>query len=377
MRRKNLVGMLLCLMLVFSLYGCAASPEELKGNEGAASGQELQDEKQSVGSGKVGLAMPTKANERWIREGEYMKTELEALGYEVDLQYAEDIVDTQVSQIENMLTGGVDVLVIAAVDGSTMSSALQTAKDKGVTVIAYDRLLTKTDCVDYFATFDSITIGELQGTALLNGLGVTDGEKGPFHIELFAGSLDDSNSPLYFEGAMNVLQPYVDEGVLVIASGQTALEQCATQNWDPLNAQARMDNLISAYYAGETKCDGVLSPYDGLSIGILSSFKSVGYGTGERPLPIVTGQDCELASVKSIIAGEQNSSIFNNTSLLSGVAIDMVDAVMKGEEVKTDNVYNNENIDVPSVSVSATIITIDNYKEELIDSGHISEADLQ
>lgn len=306
-----------------------------------------------------------------------MKTELEALGYEVDLQYAEDIVDTQVSQIENMLTGGVDVLVIAAVDGSTMSSALQTAKDKGVTVIAYDRLLTKTDCVDYFATFDSITIGELQGTALLNGLGVTDGEKGPFHIELFAGSLDDSNSPLYFEGAMNVLQPYVDEGVLVIASGQTALEQCATQNWDPLNAQARMDNLISAYYAGETKCDGVLSPYDGLSIGILSSFKSVGYGTGERPLPIVTGQDCELASVKSIIAGEQNSSIFNNTSLLSGVAIDMVDAVMKGEEVKTDNVYNNENIDVPSVSVSATIITIDNYKEELIDSGHISEADLQ
>ena len=230
---------------------------------------------------------------------------------------------------------------------------------------------------DYFATFDSITIGELQGTALLNGLGVTDGEKGPFHIELFAGSLDDSNSPLYFEGAMNVLQPYVDEGVLVIASGQTALEQCATQNWDPLNAQARMDNLISAYYAGETKCDGVLSPYDGLSIGILSSFKSVGYGTGERPLPIVTGQDCELASVKSIIAGEQNSSIFNNTSLLSGVAIDMVDAVMKGEEVKTDNVYNNENIDVPSVSVSSTIITIDNYKEELIDSGHISEADLQ
>lgn len=377
MKRKSLISLLLCLALAFGLYGCAASPEELKGSGEAASGEESQNEKQSGGSGKIGLAMPTKANERWIREGEYMKSELEALGYEVDLQYAEDIVDTQVSQIENMLTGGVDVLVIAAVDGSTMSSALQTAKDKGVTVIAYDRLLTKTDHVDYFATFDSIAIGELQGTALLNGLGVTEGAEGPFYIELFAGSLDDSNSPLYFEGAMNVLQPYVDEGVLIISSGQTALEQCATQNWDPLNAQARMDNLISAYYAGETKCDGVLSPYDGLSIGILSSFKSVGYGTKERPLPVVTGQDCELASVKSIIAGEQNSSIFNNTSLLAGVAIEMTDAVMKGEEVNTDAVYNNGNIDVPSVSVSATIITIDNYKEELIDSGHISEADLQ
>lgn len=366
---KKLIAILLFVSLLVCAAGCAAKPAKTQSDPAMSSSIDPQ--------GKVGISMPTKANERWIHEGDNMKSALETLGYAVDLQYAEDIVDTQVNQIENMLTGDLDVLVIAAIDGSTLGNVLQKAKAEGITVIAYDRLLTKTNDVDYYATFDSIAIGKLQATALLNGLGVSDGSKGPFHIELFAGSLDDSCAPLYFEGAMEVLQPLLDNGTLIVTSGQTSLEQCATQNWDPLNAQARMDNLISAYYAGDTRCDGVLSPYDGLSIGILSSFKAVGYGASDQPMPIVTGQDCELASVKSIINGEQYASIFNDTSVLSNKTVYMIDAILKGEKIDTNSVYNNENIDVPAMAVDAKIVTADNYQAELIDSGYISEAALK
>lgn len=328
-------------------------------------------------TGRIGVAMPTKSSERWIRDGNSVKEGLEANGYEVDLQYAEDNIDYQISQIENMLVQGVDALVIASIDGSALTNVLSSAKEQGVVIIAYDRLLTNTEDVDYFATFDSIAIGELQATSLLTGLGVLDGATGPFNIELFAGSLDDSNTPLYFEGAMNILQPYIDSGVLVIPSGQTEMAQCAIEGWDGLKAQARMDNLITANYADGTILDGVLSPYDGLSIGILSSLKTVGYGDDDLKMPIVTGQDCEVTSVKSIIAGEQYSSIFNNTASLAEVAVNLTLQALSGEEVEVNSTYNNGVFDVPSMAIDATIITVDNYEAELVDSGYIAAEDLQ
>ena len=323
-------------------------------------------------TGKVGVSMPTKSNERWMRDGASVSEGLEALGYKVDLQFAEDIVDNQIAQIENMLVKGVDVLIIAAIDGSTLTKVLDQAKEMGALVIAYDRLLTNTESVDYYATFDSIAIGEQQATSVLQGLGVLDGATGPFNIELFAGSLDDSCAPLYFEGSMNILQPYIDSGVINVPSGQVELGQCATEGWDPMKAQARMDNLISANYSDGTICHGVLSPYDGLSIGILSALKSVGYGSGDLQMPIVSGQDCEVPSVKSIIAGEQYASIFNNTTELAKVAVDMTAAYMAGEEVETNSVYNNGIFDVPSMAITATIITAENYEAELIGSGYIT-----
>ena len=326
--------------------------------------------------GTVGIAMPTRANERWIHDGDNVKAALEELGYTVDLQYAEDNIDAQASQIENMLLKGVDVLIIAAIDGSSLSNVLKLAKEQGVVVIAYDRLLTNTPDVDYYATFDSIAIGEQQATSLLTGLGVLDGAEGPFNIEIFAGSLDDSCTPLYYEGSMNILQPYLDSGVIVIPSGQTEMAQVATEGWDALKAQARMDNLISANYSNGAVVDGVLSPYDGLSIGILSSLKAVGYGTGDLKLPVVTGQDCEVTSIKSMIAGEQYSSIFNNTASLAQVAVDLATQALKGEEVVTNSTYENGVFDVPSMAISATIITIDNYEEELVASGYIAAEDL-
>ncbi len=327
-------------------------------------------------TGRIGVSMPTRSVERWIHDGDKVKESLEEKGYTVDLQYAEDIVDAQVSQIENMLLKGVDVLIIVAIDGTALNTVLKTAKEMGVTVIAYDRLLMNTTDVDYYATFDSIVIGELQATSVLEGLGVLDGAEGPFNMELFAGSLDDSCSPLYFEGAMNVLQPYIDSGVIVIPSGQTELGQCATEGWDPLKAQARMDNLISANYADGTVLNGVLSPYDGLSIGIISSLKSVGYGTADLPLPIVSGQDCEIPSIKSIIAGEQYATIFNNTTTLAGVAVDMTLQALAGEEVAVNSTYDNGVFEVPSMSIPATIITAENYEAELVDSGYIAAEDL-
>jgi len=328
-------------------------------------------------TGSVGVAMPTKANERWIRDGEAVKAGLEELGYKVDLQYAEDIVDNQIAQIENMLVKGVDVLIIAAIDGSTLSKVLDQAKEMGVLVIAYDRLLTNTESVDYYATFDSIAIGEQQATSVLEGLGVLDGATGPFNIELFAGSLDDSCAPLYFDGALNILKPYMESGVINVPSGQLELGQCATEGWDAMKAQARMDNLISANYADGTVCHGVLSPYDGLSIGILSSLKAVGYGTGDLKIPVVTGQDCEVPSVKSIIAGEQYASIFNNTASLAEVAVKLASELIAGGEVETNSVYNNGIFDVPSMAITATIITAENYEAELIGSGYIAAEDLQ
>ena len=329
------------------------------------------------GTGRIGISMPTRSVERWIHDGDALKESLEAEGYTVDLQYAEDIVDAQVSQIENMLLKGVDVLIIVAIDGTALNTVLKTAKEMGVVVIAYDRLLMNTTDVDYYATFDSIAIGELQATSVLQGLGVLDGAEGPFNVELFAGSLDDSCSPLYFEGSMNILKPYIDSGVIVIPSGQTELAQCATEGWDPLKAQARMDNLISANYADGTVLHGVLSPYDGLSIGILSSLKSVGYGTGDLKLPIVSGQDCEIPSIKSIMAGEQYATIYNNTTNLAGVAVKMALQALKGEEVEVNSTYENGVFDVPSMAIPATIITAENYKTELVDSGYIAAEALE
>src|SRR5919109_5640282 len=255
--------------------------------------------------GTVGIAMPTKSSARWIDDGNNIVKILKERGYGTDLQYAEDDIPNQLSQVENMVTKGAKVLVIAAIDGTTLSDVLKQAKAKGITVIAYDRLIRDTPNVDYYATFDNFQVGVLQAQSIEQGLGLKDG-KGPFNIELFGGSPDDNNAYFFYNGAMSVLQPYIDSGKLVVQSGQMGMDKVGTLRWDGAVAQARMDNLLSAFYA-DKRVDAVLSPYDGISIGILSSLKGVGYGT-PKPLPVVTGQDAELASVKSILAGEQTQT---------------------------------------------------------------------
>lgn len=325
--------------------------------------------------GRVGLSMPTKSSERWVADGNNMKKEFEALGYEVDLQYAEDVIENQVSQIENMITKGANVLVVAAIDGESLTDVLQKAADENIAVIAYDRLIRNSEHVSYYATFDNFKVGVLQASYLEDKLGLKDG-KGPFNIEIFGGSPDDNNAYFFFNGAMSVIQPYIDSGKLVVKSGQTKMEQVATLRWDGATAQARMDNLLSANYTSD-QVDAVLSPYDGISIGIISSLKGVGYGTADKPMPVISGQDAELASVKSIIAGEQTSTIFKDTRELAKVAVTMAEAVLEGKEatINDTETYDNGVKVVPSFLLEPVSVDKSNYKEILIDSGYYAESD--
>ena len=325
----------------------------------------------------VGISMPTKTSTRWISDGESMVSAFQALGYETDLQFADNDIPNQLAQIENMVTKGADILVIASIDGSTLSDVLQQAHDAGVLVIAYDRLIVKTANVDYYATFDNFGVGVIQGSQIIEGLDL-ENAAGPFNIELFGGSPDDTNAFYFYDGAMSVLQPYIDSGKLVVQSGQMGMDKVGTLRWLAATAQARMDNLLSAYYT-DKRVDAVLSPYDGLSIGILSSLKGVGYCTPEQPCPVVTGQDAEVASVKSIIAGEQSYTVFKDTRELAKQTAAMVDAALKGQTVPINDTktYNNEVKIVPSYLLTPVSVDISNYQKILVDSGYITADQLK
>lgn len=333
----------------------------------------------SVGAaekGFVGIAMPTKSSARWIDDGNNMVKQLEKAGYKADLQYAEDDIPTQVSQIENMMVKGVNVLVIAAIDGTTLTNALENANAADIKVIAYDRLIRDSEYVDYYATFDNTKVGVLQAESLVKGMQARG--KGPYNVELFGGSPDDNNAYFFYNGAMSVLQPLIDKGEIKILSGQTGMGKVGTLRWDGATAQARMDNLLSANYTKE-RLDGVLSPYDGISIGVLSSLKGVGYGSGDMPMPIVTGQDSEVPSVKSILAGEQYSSIFKDTRQLAEVTVGMVKALLEGSEpqINDTKTYDNGKKVVPAYLLQPVTVDKSNWEKVLIDSGYYTKDQVQ
>jgi len=303
---------------------------------------------------------------------------LQARGYKTDLQYADDDIPNQLAQVENMITQKEKVLVIAAIDGTTLSNALQKAADAGIKIISYDRLIVGSPNVDYYATFDNFGVGVLQAKSLVKGLGLDAGKNGPFNIELFGGSPDDTNAFYFYNGAMSVLQPYIDSGKLVVQSKQMGMDKVGTLRWKAEVAQARMDNLLSANYT-QKRVDAVLSPYDGLSIGIISALKGVGYGTADQPMPIISGQDAEVPSVKSIINHEQYSTIFKDTRDLAKVAANMVDAVVSGgkPEINDTKTYNNKVKIVPSYLLTPVTVDSTNWKPALVDTGYYKADQLQ
>ena len=327
--------------------------------------------------GTIGVSMPTKSSSRWIADGDSMVKALKDKGYKADLQYADDDIPNQLAQIENMITKGVKVLVIAAIDGTTLSNALQKASDKGIKVIAYDRLIRNSKNVDYYATFDNFQVGVLQGSYIEQALGLKNG-KGPYKIELFGGSADDNNAFFFYDGAMSVLKPYIDKGKLVVGSKQIGMDKVATLRWDGAVAQARMDNLLSANYTSG-RVDAVLSPYDGLSIGILSSLKGVGYGSASQPWPVVTGQDAEVPSVKSILRGEQKSTVFKDTRELAKITVGMVDALLSGKTpaINDTKTYNNGIKVVPSYLLKPVSVDASNWKQVLVGSGYYTESQVR
>jgi putative multiple sugar transport system substrate-binding protein len=327
--------------------------------------------------GTIGIAMPTKSSSRWIADGDNMVKALQAKGYKTDLQYADNDIPNQLAQIENMITKGEKALVIAAIDGTTLSNALQHAADAGIKVISYDRLIRGSANVDYYATFDNFQVGVQQAESIEKGLGLKEG-KGPFNIELFGGSPDDNNAFFFYDGSMSVLKPYIDSGKLVVQSKQMGMDKVSTLRWEASTAQARMENLLSAFYTSK-HVDAVLSPYDGLSIGIISALKGVGYGSKEVPMPVISGQDAEVPSVKSIINHEQYSTIFKDTRDLAKVAANMVDAVLSGgkPEINDTKTYNNGVKVVPSYLLKPVSVDFSNWKAALVDTGYYKAEQFQ
>jgi putative multiple sugar transport system substrate-binding protein len=329
---------------------------------------------------KVGVSMPTKDLQRWNQDGANMKADLEKAGYQVDLQYAANDINTQISQIENMITGKCKVLVIAAIDGSSLSNVLATAKKKKIAVIAYDRLIMDTDAVSYYATFDNYKVGTLQGDYLVDKLGLKSrSASDPVYMEFFTGDPGDNNINFFFGGAMDVLTPYINKGVIVCPSGQTAKAQCATLNWSTEEAQKRMENLITSNKYGPkgTKLDAVYCSNDSTANGVTNALLSAGYDASN--FPIITGQDCDIVSVKNMLKGYQAMSIFKDTRTLAAQVVKMVEAIMNGKDapVNDTKTYNNNVKVVPSYLCDPVFGDINNYKALLVDSGYYKESELK
>lgn len=389
---KKLLSFALAAAMTLSMAACGSANSGTTDESSAAASQEATTEASSdaeapaadtdveaSNSGKkVGVSMPTQSLQRWNQDGANMKSELEKAGYTVDLQYAGDNdIPTQVSQIENMISSGCDTLVIAAIDGSALTEVLKSAKEKNIPVVSYDRLIMNSDAIAYYATFDNTKVGEFQGNFIKDQLDL-DNAEGPFNIELFTGSSDDNNVVFFFGGAMDVLQPYIDNDKLAVKSGQITLAQCATPNWSTEEAQKRMENLISSngYGPNGTKLDAVLCSNDSVANGVTNALLAAGY-TAED-MPIITGQDCDKPSVKNIVAGTQDMSVFKDTRALASQVVVMVDAIGTGAEVPVNDTttYDNGTGVIPSYLCEPVICTVENYKELLVDSGYYTEADL-
>ena len=319
--------------------------------------------------GVIGISMPTITSLRWVIEGLAMTRSLDKLGYRAILQYANDDIPTQTAQIEAMLANGATVLVISAIDGTKLAPVLKAAADKGVKVIAYDRLIRGSPHVDYYATFDNFQVGVLQGSDIANRLGLAAG-KGPYRIELFAGSPDDNNAHFFYNGAMSVLKPYIDKGQLVVGSGQIGMDKVSTLRWSGSVARARLVGILDKHYAKQ-HLDAVLSPYDGISMDLIETLKKAGYGQGGQALPVITGQDAELPSVRSIVRGEQTSTVFKDNRDLAQVTSTMVDALLNGKKpsINDEKTYHNGEKVVPAFLLKPVLVDVKNWRATLVDSG--------
>ncbi|MEU9187240.1 multiple monosaccharide ABC transporter substrate-binding protein [Streptomyces sp. NPDC048484] len=362
MRARTTVAAAISTVLSISLTACGGDSET--GGEGKAA--------------SVGIAMPTKTSQRWLNDGQNMVDELKGFGYTTTLKYADNDPKNQVAQVAAMIESGVDALVIASVDGKVFTDVLEKAESANIPVVSYDRLILGTPNVDYYASFDNVKVGTLQADFIAESLGLVNGSgKGPFTIELFAGSPDDNNTRYFYEAAMEVLEPYIQNGELIVRSGETEMGEMLTPRWDGPTAEKRMNKLLDEEYTDQD-IDAVLSPYDGMSLGIIKALKEHGYGTGAKPLPIVTGQDAEVPSIKSILDKEQSQTIYKDTRELALVTAYMVNSMVHNKKpaLNDTRTYNNGKKVVPSYLLEPVSVDKANYKQVLVDSGYLKESDL-
>jgi putative multiple sugar transport system substrate-binding protein len=339
-----------------------------------------------AGEGKrIGVSMPTQSLQRWNQDGEYLKKAFEEAGHTVDLQYGGDNdVPTQVAQVDQMVADGCDVIVIAAIDGASLSAPLASAKAAGITIISYDRLLLNSDAVNYYATFNNVRVGTFQGEYIESALDLKNAD-GPFNIEFFAGDPGDSNAGYFFQGAIDVLQPYINSGKLVCLSGGTKFDQAATPDWSSANAQSRMENIISqnSYSPdGAVKLDAVMCSNDSTSFGVQTALTAAGWT--KDTMPVITGQDCDKPNVINMKAGLQAMSVFKDTRTLAARTVTMVEQILSGAKVETTTTYPNGTMDVPTFECDPSVVTLNGDRAKgynsvqvaLIDSGYYSEADI-
>ncbi|GAA1669310.1 sugar ABC transporter substrate-binding protein [Glycomyces endophyticus] len=326
-------------------------------------------------TGFTGISMPTDTSERWVIEGKALEDNLKELGYDVIHSNAKDVVEDQIAQIQSMVDEGVEFLVIAAIDNKSLGQVLAGAKDKGVTVIAYDRLILETPDVDYYASFNNYQVGVLQATHIVERLGLRD-NAGPFNVELFSGDLGDNNSQYFFMGGLDTLESFIYDGTVQIPSGQTEQDPTSTAGWSGDVAMERMDGLIKDFYSDDVKLHAVLSPYDGISRGIVSALAANDYEPGSSDFPVVTGQDAEAASVKAIKDGTgQTETVFKDTRLLASTVTGMVKALVEGDQPEVNDLgtYDNGFKFVPSLLLDPVDVTAENYVEVIVESEYLTE----
>ena len=361
---KKFIGALMAGIMTLSLAACGTGSDSKEGSEGGKS---------------VGVAMPTQSSERWINDAANLEKKLKAKGYSVDVQFAEDDVQQQVSQIENFIAKEVDVLVVAAVDSSALVNALSQAKDAGIKVIAYDRLLMDTDAVSYYVTFDNKGVGTAIAEYIVKtkNLETAKAEGKSYTIEFFMGSPDDNNALFLYNGIMEVLKPYLDSGVLVSRTGRTSFDDTCILRWSQETAQQWCENYLSGYYNDGTKLDIACTAFDGFAYGVKAALEGAGYT--EADWPLITGQDAELMAVKNIIAGTQTMSIYKDTRILAEKCVTMVDAVLTGSEPEINDTkqYNNNVLTVPTYLCTPVPVDIDNYEEVIIDGGYYTPDQLK
>ena len=326
----------------------------------------------------VGILMPTQSSERWINDGANMKAQLEEKGYTVELQYAEDDTQKQVEQLENYVAKEVNCLVIAAVDSGVLVNAEAQAKDAGIPIIAYDRLLMNTDAVSYYATFDNKGVGTVIANYIKEAKDLDAAREAgeSYTIEFFMGSPDDNNALFLYNGIMEVLGEYLEDGTLVCKSERTSFDDTCILRWSQETAQKNCEDLLNKYYADED-LDIACTAFDGFAYGCKAALEGAGY-TAEN-WPLVTGQDAEVMATKNIISGAQTMSIYKDTRLLAEKAVSMVDAVLQGSEPEINDTeqYNNGSIVVPSYLCTPIAVDVNNYEEILINGGYYTADQLQ
>ena len=381
---KKFLVMLLTLAMLLALCACAnnaATPStdapstDAPATDAPATDAPAAETPAGDNSNLVGVAMPTKDLQRWNQDGENMKAQLEAAGYQVDLQYGANDIQTQVSQVENMIANGCKVLVIASIDGDSLGTVLAQAKEAGIPVIAYDRLIMNSDAVSYYATFDNWLVGVKQGEFIRDQLDLDNAGDKTFNIEFITGDPGDNNINFFFDGAMSVLQPYLDSGVLNCPSGQTEKTVVATANWATDAAQSRFESILASNYSDGTQLDAVLASNDSTALGVENALAASYTGN----YPIITGQDCDVTNVVNMLAGKQSMSIFKDTRTLATKVVEMVDALMKGSEppINDTETYDNGTGIIPSFLCEPVACTSENVQELLVDSGYYTEDQLK